>query len=331
MPVMYHYSVSLGFRSCLIFFLLTLLINFTKGSHVTFMDSCKKRFWSDQDCFFKVSENWDFRDFRKWLNNIDVLGDVDLTITCIQGGSVYIPWPFRARNLRKVRLNNCYLKGFYNELNVQSQYTDTLRERVIVNNVIEVSVPDWFDSVINTKPEKSYTCGQELLEMDISRNNTLRLINNPMISINDSMSMLLEAYSKTREDLKSQPFECHYNNLVYLEKSFVKSLGRSFMEEMTLHSFYPKLLALNLSSNPIWHLPEELQRWVEKFPQLEYLDLSNCKLQSFSFAKPTPHGREKAIYINMQNNNISEVPTEFSRYSTWSPPILIDLYGNPIP
>lgn len=268
---MYHYSVGLGFLFCLKLFLMTLLNDFTQESHVSFMDSCKKRFWSDQDCFFKVSENWDLRDFRKWLNNIDLLGDVDLTITCIQGGSVYFPWPFRARNLRKMRLNNCYLKGFYNELNVQSQYTDTLRERVIVNNVIEVSEPDWFDSILNTKPEKTYTCGQESLEIDISQNNTLRFINKPMISINDSMSILLEAYRKTREDLKSQPFDCHYNNLVYLEKSFVKSLGRNFMEEMTLHSYYPKLLALNLSSNPIWHLPEELKRWVEKFSAIGIL------------------------------------------------------------
>lgn len=95
--------------------------------------------------------------------------------------------------------------------------------------------------------------------MDILWNNILRLINNLIILINDLMLMLLEVYSKIREDFKFQLFECYYNNFVYFEKLFVKSFGRSFMEEMILYLFYLKFLVLNLSLNLIWYFFEELQ------------------------------------------------------------------------
>uniref|UniRef100_A0A8W8JRT5 Uncharacterized protein n=1 Tax=Magallana gigas TaxID=29159 RepID=A0A8W8JRT5_MAGGI len=295
-------------------FILAYFFEYSKGIDVSFRRYCKRSFLGDQDCYFKVREHWDFLKFRKWLDNLDPLGDVSLRITCTEGGSLYIPWPMRARNLKRLEIKNCLLRGYFDEHDVKSRYPDSLEVRSIVNSVTEVSLLDWVNVVKSMQSEKSYTCGQETLVRSIVSNNTYSFLNIPKLPGSKMLELLSEISDSFREKGS--------------HVKFMDSCKKRFWSDQDC---FFKLLALNLSSNPIWHLPEELQRWVEKFPQLEYLDLSNCKLQSFSFAKPTPHGREKAIYINMQNNNISEVPTDFPRYSTWSPPILIDLYGNPIP
>lgn len=320
---MQYTDMRLEFIFILTLFLMTLCYDGSQGSQ-----GCKKRLLKDQDCNFEVSDFWDFRTFREWLDQKGSLGDVSLNISCIKGGSVYIPWPFRARNLKRVKVTNCYLKGYYDEYKVLSNYEDSLQQRIVANNVIEINVPEWFDSVVNSKPEKSIACGQESLERDIISNNTYRFSHSSFLQ-NRPVDFLVDALHTMRENRRSQPFKCHYSNLVYLEKSCTHDLGKHFMEDITLHSNFPKLLSLNLSSNSMWHLPVELKQWYETFPQLEYLDLSNCKLQSFSFSNPTPYGRETSIHINLQNNNISDVPQMFDQYATWSPPISIDLRGNP--
>lgn len=311
-------------------FILAYFFEYSKGIDVSFRRYCKRSFLGDQDCYFKVREHWDFLKFRKWLDNLDPLGDVSLRITCTEGGSLYIPWPMRARNLKRLEIKNCLLRGYFDEHDVKSRYPDSLEVRSIVNSVTEVSLLDWVNVVKSMQSEKSYTCGQETLVRSIVSNNTYSFLNIPKLPGSKMLELLSEISDSFREKVRTQPFECHYKNLLYLENSNNPSLGKHFMEDLTLHSHYPKLRALNLSSNRLTYLPIELKKWYRSFPKLEYMDLSNNDLKTFSFLDPKRFGRNLGLHVNLRNNDISSPPRDFYRYSYRSVPISVDLRGNPI-
>ncbi|XP_061197041.1 uncharacterized protein LOC133205283 [Saccostrea echinata] len=310
--------------------ILVSLYSCAEGLGTSFQESCRRNFRGDQDCYFKVSEQWDFIKFRKWLDNLEPLGKVSLEISCLEGGSIHIPWPMRARNLERVVLKNCHLRGYFAEYNIPSRYPDTLSHRRIENCVTEINLPEWFKMIRNMQFEKSYTCGQESVKTSIWRNNTYRFINVPKTSGAKMLDIMSQISDIFREKVRSQSFQCHYKNLEYLENSNNPNLGKHFMEDLTLHAYYPKLLTLNLSSNKISKLPEELKKWFASFPSLEYLDMSNNKLKSFSFDVPNLSRRQRRLHVNLRNNDIHSPPKNFYQYPFRSVPLSIDLRGNPI-
>lgn len=326
---MIHKRMSSFYTCVLRLFVLTSLFCCAQGVGISFQNFCKRSVSGDQDCHFKVSDHWNFLKFRKWLDNLDPLGDVSLNISCLEGGSVFVPWPMRARNLKKIEIRNCLLTGYFSEFSVQSRYPDSLSHRLIENCATQVDILEWFNMIRNMEFEKSYTCGQESLVQAVERNNTYRFINMPKVHSSKMLDLLLQSSDTFREKVRSQPFQCHYKNLLYLENSGIRSLGKHFMEDLTLHSHFPKLLALNLSKNKIYNLPERLRKWYTSFPSLRYLDLSNNKIKSFSFDDPK-FSRKNGLHVNLRNNKINKHPENFYQYPHRSIPISVDLRGNPI-
>lgn len=327
---MIHKGMKFLYTFVLRLFVFTSLYCCAQGVGVSFQDFCRRNLWGDQECHFKVSDHWNFLKFRKWLDNLDPLGDVSLNISCLEGGSIYVPWPMRARNLKKIEIRNCLLRGYFSEYSIQSRYPDSLSHRHIENCATEVSVLEWFNMIRNMQFERSYTCGQESLVKSVVRNNTYRFINMPKVPANKMLDLLSQISDTFREKVRTQPFQCHYRNLLYLENSENPSLGKHFMEDLTLHAYYPKLLALNLSANKIPYLPEELREWFTSFPNLRYLDLSNNKIKSFSFDDPKFSMRNYGLHVNLRNNTIHKHPRDFYQYPHRSIPISVDLRGNPI-
>lgn len=302
----------------------------TGALDVSFQSDCRKNYKGDQDCYFMVQDHWDFLKFRKWLDNLNFVRDVSLRIACAEGGSLYIPWPMRARNLKKLEIKDCLLKGYFDENNVKSKYPDTLEVRNIANSAIEISLFEWFNMIKDMQPTKSYTCGQESLVKSIERNNTYRFVNTPKLPGRELFDVLSQIGDSFRDKVRTQPFDCHYKRLIYLENSDNPSLGKHFMEDLTLHSNFPRLKALNLSFNRLSQLPLELKKWYISFPKLEYLNLSNNDLDTFSFTDPKRFGRNKGLHVNLRSNNIRFPPRDFYRYPHRSVPISVDLRENPI-
>jgi hypothetical protein len=290
-----------------------------------FDKNCQVNTFEDRNCSFSVTNNWNFLRFREWLEKINGhIGNVGLDLTCKEGGSVFLPWPFRARNLRKIHVRNCLIDGYYSEISV-SKYPNTLHDMTLVDVTILTDIND----ILERSHEplvKSSQCGQETAFRFIERNVRFSFV---PFKGNIPLSRLSEAFKSLAEKSKTQPFTCNFENLVYLEETGSKSISKLRFESMGDHSVYPKLRVFNFSSNYFPRIPKQLTRWFQVFPSLRALDLSNNTIREFSFERPDV-SQNKSLYISLANNNITSVPADLATYLSGRTPILMNLLGNPI-
>lgn len=292
---------------------------------LSFENSCNWSLKTNPNCTFTVSENWDFLQFRRWLDELrKPIKNVSLALKCIKNGSVFIPESMGARGLHSVSIRNCRIKGYISEYNQERKYPDSLREVFIADSIIEMDATEWLEKV-ELPPMEYTTCGQKKIQSKIKRNVSFRFFNYPK---NFTVEMLLKSHGSHKDTIESLSWKCHYNDLEYLEVSGSSSV--TFMKDLTRNAHYPKLSTLNLRSNNFHNIPKELQKWYEHFPALKYLDLSDNKISTFFFDIPTPSHWKMSLHVNLQNNNIKEEPKDFKWYPYRAMPIIVDLHDNPI-
>ncbi|XP_048742069.1 uncharacterized protein LOC125655675 [Ostrea edulis] len=299
---------------------------FVIDTYSEFDQKCQTNTFGDRNCSFLVPNNWNFLKFREWLEKTNEhIGDVSLDLTCMDGGTVFLPWPFRARTLRKIQVRNCLIDGYYSEFNVESKYPNTVKDMALIDVAILSDINQLIEMNLNDPLVKSSTCGQETNFRFIQRNVTFSFVPSKEVPSFDRLS---EAFDSLAEKSKTQPFTCHFENLVYLEHTGSKSVSRIHFDTMTDHSVYPKLKVFNFSSNYLPTIPRQLTRWLKFFPSLRLLDLSNNEIREFSFEHPDVS--QNSLYISLANNNITSVPADLPTYLNGKTPVLINLLGNPI-
>lgn len=312
--------------SFLIFVAFSLSKCFVIDTVPEFEKNCLTGISGERNCSFVVPNKWNFLRFRKWLEKLnEKVTDVRLDLECLDGATVFLPWPFRARNLRKIHVKNCLIDGYYSEYNTKSIYSNTVRDMALIDVAILTDINQLIEMNLNDPLEKSSTCGQETNIRFIQRNVTFQFV--PTRSP-PSIHRLQDGFDSLAEKSKAQAFTCHFDELVYLEHSGSSSISRIHFDTMTDHSVYPNLKVFNFSSNYLPTLPRQLNQWWNYFPSLRLLDLSNNNLKSFSFEHPDV--RQEYLYISLVNNNITSVPQDLFSYMSGKTPILINLLGNPI-
>lgn len=319
-------------RHCILAVFAAVIINFGAckcfviDSESEFEKSCSSDSMGNRNCSIVVPNNWNFLKFRRWLEKLNGnVKDVRLDLTCLDGGTVFLPWPFRARNLRKIRVKNCLIDGYYSEYNTKTKYTNTVRDMALIDVSILTDINQLIEMNLNDPLEKSSTCGQETNVRFIQRNVSFHFV--PTKSP-PSLHRLQDGFDTLAEKSKTQPFTCHFEDLLFLEHTGSKSISRIHFDTMTDHSVYPKLKVFNFSSNYLPDLPRQLEQWWKFFPSLRFLDLSNNEIRSFSFDHPDVS--LEYLYISLANNNITSVPQDLFSYLSGKTPILINLLGNPI-
>ncbi|XP_061196723.1 uncharacterized protein LOC133204998 [Saccostrea echinata] len=288
---------------------------------------CRTNIHGDQNCYFTVAYWFNFVNFRQWLEKLpDPLGDVSLNIYCFDGAHIYMPFPFRARNLKKLHVKNCLIRSFMSEWNSTSQYPDTIEEQEIENSEFEVDYQT-MQEVISSTLNKKNDCGQKTLIKLALKNNTYKpVVKDP----NVSLKSLADSFEAFQDRMKSADYLCSYKNLDYLERSGESPLSKTYMKTLTDKSHYPRLKTIRMMSNQIVNFPEQFKRWWEYFPTLRQLDLSNNSLQNFSFNIPMKTMTNLVpLFVNLRQNNIKSVPSDIGKYLSQSP-IILDVRENPI-
>ncbi|XP_062567464.1 uncharacterized protein LOC134229705 [Saccostrea cucullata] len=315
-----------------LFVLLTVLLNILHICSSSLIDNsyhryCRTNIHGDQNCYFTVAYWFNFLNFRQWLEKLpDPLGDVSLNIYCFDGAHIYLPFPFRARNLKKLHVKNCLIRSFMSEWNSTSQYPDILEEQEIENSEIEVDYQT-MQEVIGSTLNKKNDCGQETLIKLTLKNNTYKpVVKDP----NVSMKSMADSFEAFQDRMKSADYLCNYKHLKYLERSAETPLSKNYMNTLTDKSHYPRLETIKMRSNKIVNFPEQFKRWWDVFPTLRELDLSNNSLQNFSFDIPRkPTTNLVPLLVNLRQNDIKMVPSDIDKYLSQLP-IIIDVGENPI-
>ncbi|XP_061196725.1 leucine-rich repeat-containing protein 24-like [Saccostrea echinata] len=179
--------------------------------------------------------------------------------------------------------------------------------------------------MMNFKFLRHSTCGQETVVFTVDEKTSYTFIQTTNIPSIDDLAAALDALTEKR---KSINLECIYEDMIYFEKSGSNSISRMYFEELTDHFHYPQLKVFNFSSNSYPRIPDQLKKWWKYFPALQTLDLSNNNIQNFSFEYPDV--QQKALSINLMNNNITSVPEDLLSYLSGKTLLLINLLDNPI-
>lgn len=288
---------------------------------------CRTNIHGDQDCFFAVAYWFNFVDFRQWLDKLPgPLGDVSLHVHCIPGAYIHLPFPYRARNLKKLKVKNCLIRNFMSEWKSPSIYPDSLEVQEMDKCELEIDFPTMQD-VISSTLNKQTICGQETLVKLAMRNITYK----PVVKdSNAQLESMFDLFDTFQEKMKSVNYLCNYNHLEYLERSGDDSRSKTYMEDLTDKSHYPRLKTIKMASDHIVNFPAQFKNWREYFPALRSLDLFNNSLQNFSFEIPHKNNVNYVpLVVNMRRNEIQAVPSDIEKYLSWSP-IILDVRENPI-
>lgn len=279
-------------------------------------------------CTFSVSTNWSFVEFRTWLDEIKGnVTEVNLNLWCLDGGSVFLPLPYRARKLRSIFVKDCFIDGEISEsLDISSRYPDTLAVLKRENVIIRKDVKTYFERVYQPY-DRSSVCGQESVVQIVSRNISQELVNSKNISLEEAIVMMHHAAHQENKETNKH-FKCRFKQLKSVEESYRTSLSSSFFDSFTDNETYPKLATLWLFSIGLHDLPHKLKRWPQYLPSLKNLDLSSNALTSFSFDHPKMN--RPFLIIDLTKNNITSVPEDLPVYLNRQPYIIIKLGDNPI-
>lgn len=130
----------------LIFFLLVSLLYFAisyglRNKSSEYENNCIRK-ESRIDCMFFVSTNWSFLEFRYWLDEIEGnITEVNSKLKCLNGGSLFLPYPYRARKLRLIYVKDCLMDGLLSESqtnpNVTSRYPDVITAQALINVIVQ--------------------------------------------------------------------------------------------------------------------------------------------------------------------------------------------------
>ncbi|CAG2184656.1 unnamed protein product [Mytilus edulis] len=218
-----------------------------------------------------------FLDFRRFTSRIqeNMLFSVD--ITCGYNGSVFFPYPGRARLLHSLRISNCVLNGFTSEATSD-----------VIDTIPDLSRSKTFDS--------GFQCGNvnavKIIEYNIS-----------CWIGNMNKRSRLETF-QARPNFRERT--CTYKYLRHLQKSF--SIIQPFTRRID-KSMYPNIETLNFSAAGIIETPKHVQEWRLESKYLKYLDLSHNLIEDVYpiICHDSHNGDSPEGCVDLRYNNISSL------------------------
>ncbi|KAL3859160.1 hypothetical protein ACJMK2_009392 [Sinanodonta woodiana] len=307
------------------------------------------------ECDVHAGTTWSIHEYRKWNADLMYTGNdlwedlrFSVDILCTHGGSVFLPWPFRAANLWRLSIKNCDIMGFTSEYNRQdfSNEPDQLVFLEIVDSRINETTFTAFDEKIPMDNRtRALHCGPENLHVYIVRNFTHRALEDRFknstevefvetpteaLVAPDPFAMLhipsLHQHHHDHEETEV----CRYTNLIYVDESLTSLFLGHHLHVMGESAKYPVLEYLNLSFTGLKELPIVALEWGLYWPEMRYLDLSHNQIRSFTAISDHGQVRSKIGVIDLRHNQITTIQDkDIEVLKVHSRTVLLNISRNP--
>lgn len=269
----------------------------------------------------------DYRDLRQWSAN-EKDRKCSVTINC-DGGLVYLPWPFKARNVMRLEVHKCTVLGFFSEMTMDINIPDELKTLILSDITVEIP----FGKILelrndNGQVSRSADCGQLTLETLIFKriHYDLKMSPEERDGIRHQTTLV---DSQTGHSTPHEP--CIYKNLKVLDESGSRRSGQYHLKLVPEYSQFPALEVYNMSDNEMDHVPETFRNLHSgKFPALRHIDFSKNFLRRFEFDFPKdPHSCKLEI-VDLHDNMIDSISPQTTEQLNIIGNILVDLRHNPL-
>ncbi|XP_050399512.2 toll-like receptor 2 type-2 isoform X1 [Patella vulgata] len=277
---------------------------------------------------------FEFTTFRDWSKLMPNSSTISLSVTCVAGGVIKLPWPFLSLNLEYLSVSGCRVQEFFSEMfdfETIKSIPVKLSHVEIVDTNIEIDFVDTMQISLNfsdISPE--YECGPINVRTYIWRNVTMSIVGEmPLPDYSYHYDDSLETARQQAVRANNDPTHtCNYKATETYEQSNTNGISPFELSMLVGNSYFPNLKLLNYTNTGYKDIPNELVDWRKEFPKLEKLDLSHNDLSRFHF-KDVGYGTTPTGYINLQYNNIQSLSeTEIESLSLLES-ALIDIRNNP--
>ncbi|XP_048778346.2 toll-like receptor 4 [Ostrea edulis] len=249
-------------------------------------------------------------------------------IECLHGANISLRWPFKARNLKELKVQNCILTEFYGdyENKMLATFQDELEYLSLSNVVAMVDIYDlvyFAGTIVNITQDT--LCGNDhsLIEMTMSNltynfgASTETFFQNLLNETTGEHNIKEDPVMNKAQNLYTDIFEvdhvCNYKRLKKYDYSINSSPGTFYVDLKTERSSYPVLENLNFSFTPFgekYSVDDLLNNWAKYYPTLQAMDISHCnikKLDVVSTIKSIDKGNSHRLVVNLTHNNIKEL------------------------
>lgn len=279
------------------------------------------------NCGVSKGQILDYRDIRAW-SATEKDGKYSIKISC-DGGLIYLPWPFKARNILSLEVNKCTVLGFFSEMTLDLNIEDELKLLILSDITIEIPL----SKIIQLRNDlgqvsRSTDCGQLTLEKLVFKGIHYDLKMSP--EERDGVHFQQTTMENDRtHPIPQQP--CIYGNLKFLDESGSRKSGQYHLKLIPEYSQFPALEVYNMSGNEMDHVPETFRNLHSgKFPALRHIDFSNNFLRNFEFDFPSDPKTCRLEIVDLHNNQINSISPETTHQLKTIGNILVDLRHNPL-
>lgn len=267
----------------------------------------------------------DYRDIRNWSAE-QKGGTYSIQINCA-GGLVYLPWPFKARNIVSLEVYRCTVLGLLSEMTMRLNVPDQLHTLILSEISVEIPLREIIQlrNRVDQIP-RSTDCGQLTLEKLVLRGMHYDLKMSP-----EERDGMRQAIFTGNEGHTTHHAPCIYRNLKYIDESGSRKSGQYHLKLIPEYSKFPALEVYNMSGNALDHIPDTFRHLHSgKFPSLRHIDFSNNVLKHFEFDFPRDPKTCKLEIVDLHNNQINSISNEITRQLNNVGTILVDLRQNPL-
>ena len=282
------------------------------------------------ECIVREGQTLDYRDVREWTAADQSGKGLHISIECL-GGDIFLPWPYRARNVVSLRIQGCNVRGMFSEWNSTNTIPDALEYLEITNIVIYSSIKEMYERITNIGNYSSdFECGQRTLKYDLVRN-----VRYHFEVTEDDFAIYQQLMMQDPNDLfilnKPKSYKCVYPSLRYLENSGNPNIAKLHFKILEDRTEYPALEGYDLSNNSFTEIPVELRNIdFRLFPKLRRIDFSKNNIESIQLNFPVHNTAQNLIFIDMSSNSIRTIPKDIVDKLVRHENVLIDLRSNPL-
>jgi hypothetical protein len=262
------------------------------------------------ECYLTGKNFLNFVSFRNFTSEIEANVLFSLSFICSNGGSLYFPYPGRARLLHSLLITGCTIFGYRAEKGDQSidLIQDDMKYLVLNDSVLLTTTSaEVYDFLSPEQSSIAYECGP-LNAIEITERHLWNSFEN-MTSFEFDLSedVINEKVKDFHRHHFTTSYRCKYNNLRSLDKSFFFGADIQILIGQLQNSFYPEIELFNFSSIGIREIPVQFYEWRLLSKKLKHIDLTHNKISELgSFTcHDSPLENVTVGFIDLRYNNIT--------------------------
>lgn len=294
-------------------------------------------------CELKDQTHWSLHTYRKWISDNEgqlrriIPREIDLyfavMLKCYDSSTASLPWPFKARYLWYMTVDNCRILDYLKEFNATEPDQNYLNVIEITNSVLENSVQQFLQTLMNYKNRtRQYDCGPENAEKIVFSNVSKTFSGIPdVVPQQSNKTVLFDTFSSINQDSQRDTYRCSYKFLRYLDESRSSSVAMDHVQLFTENADLSALEYYNFSHSRLRDMKLQFLEWRRYFPKMKYLDLSHNRIRYISGISDKGLSTDPVGVIDLRHNNITSLSKDdINTLKFQSETVFIDIRNNPI-